>query len=265
MAFPHPAILVPRWAFSRLMGVVSHLPLPLSRREQVLRRFAERLGIDPSTAEKNLNEYGSIDAFFVRRLKPGARPIDDAPEAIVCPCDGAWQGHGSVEKGRIVQVKGIDYSLMELLHDPYLAERFEGGSFVTIYLSPKDYHRVHLPLSCWVESVRRIAGDRYPVGLGFDKIIPSLFARNARMVFRCRKKGRPVVMVMVAAMAVSDIECCFSEYDFPLEAQKGDEAGVFHLGSTVVMLFPPGCRIEAPAEGSPVRLGQRIGSWPVEA
>ncbi len=264
MPFPHPARLVPRWAFSRLMGMVSHTPLPVSIREPALGRFAERFGIDLEPIEKNLKDYKSLDDFFVRRLKPGARPIDDDPQSVVCPCDGAWQGSGSVEKGRILQVKGIDYSLTELLHAPELAQAFEGGSFVTIYLSPKDYHRVHFPLSVTVESVRSIAGERYPVGLGFDRMIPSLFARNARMVFRCRKDGKPFVLVMVAAMAVSDIECCVPEEGESHEVQKGDEAGVFHLGSTVVMLFPPKCRIEAPEEGSPVQLGQKIGLWSVE-
>jgi phosphatidylserine decarboxylase len=210
------------------------------------------------------NGYPSFDAFFTRPLRPGARPIDGA--AIVSPADGRLVDCGPIDERCHLTVKGQPYTVLDLLENDADARRYSGGSFCVIYLSPRDYHRVHCPIEGSLTAVRGIPGDLYPVNSIGERHVPRLFARNQRVVFLLdgAAVGR-VALVMVGAIIVGRITVtALDELDIvgdrrifpPKTMMRGDEIGIFHLGSTVVMLAEPG-EVLSRSPG-PVRYGQSL-------
>jgi phosphatidylserine decarboxylase len=201
--------------------------------------------------------YEHFNAFFTRALKDGARPIDPTPGAILNPCDGAISQLGRIEQGRIFQAKGHSYSVMELLGgDHERAAPFMGGDFATVYLSPKDYHRVHMPLSGTLREMIYVPGRIFSVNTVTAEGVPELFARNERVVCLFDTERGPMAMVLVGAMIVASIETVWAglvtppkrtlktfRYDeasrAPIHLEKGAEMGRFSLGSTVILLFGP--------------------------
>lgn len=220
--------------------------------------------------------YPSFNAFFTRPLKPGARPLADAQTHVLCPADGAISQIGAIADGRLVQAKGRDYTVKALLADDEVAAaRFEGGRFVTIYLAPKDYHRVHMPVDGTLRSTRYVPGRLFSVNAVTAGGVEGLFARNERLACLFDSPAGLMASVMVGAMIVAGVETVWSGRVAPHEKavvdtafagdvrlSAGAEMGRFYLGSTVILLFEPG-RIEwlpAFGPGDVVRMGQALGT-----
>lgn len=208
-------------------------------------------------ASADLADYDSFNAFFTRSLREGIRPIAQGNDVVISPVDGAISQLGSISQGRIIQAKGRDYSVTELLgNNSALAAQYEGGQFATIYLSPRDYHRIHMPLAGKLTAMRYVPGKLFSVNPRTARAVPALFARNERLVCQFDTEFGPVVMVLVGAIFVGSMETVWSGQVTPpygktvqnweyageqaLQFDKGAEMGRFNMGSTVVMLLPPG-------------------------
>ena len=273
--------LYPKKGGSAAVGIAARARLPLPLRRPLLGRFAAAYRVDLSEAEKPLDGYASFLDFFTRRLKPGLRPQDPAvPGGLNSPVDGALIASGRIEDGTLMQAKGLPYGLHDLLaHDP-LAGRFEGGAFATLYLSPRDYHRIHVPCTGRVLSVGRVEGELWPVNEASTAFTPGLYVRNRRAYWiaegACEDEGLDVAAVMVAATHVGGVvvdprwlgERALARRDrlaVPgLACAPGDDLGTFELGSTVVLVVG-GKKAKEFAWSrphGPVRVGQRLGSTP---
>jgi phosphatidylserine decarboxylase len=214
--------------------------------------------------------WSSFDAFFTRRLRAGARPVDPDPGTITSPADGSLVSMGAVDgEGRFV-VKGRPYSVAELVGDAQEARRFEGGVGCVVYLSPRDYHRVHAPVGGVIRRIRSMPGDYYPVNAIGLRHVANLFCRNRRVAIEIDAEGGigKVTVVMVVAMIVGRITTVgFADPDVPLgdhvleppvRIARGDEIGVFHLGSTVVAFVEKRAAGRWLLEEGPVRYGQAL-------
>tara|TARA_Y100001951_G_scaffold25477_2_gene19659 strand:- start:7360 stop:8199 length:840 start_codon:yes stop_codon:yes gene_type:complete len=242
--------LLPQHLLSRLVGKLAECRLPWLK-NLLIRRFITQYKVDMSEAVDSAPEaYANFNAFFTRALKDGARPIADAP--VVCPADGAISQLGEINRGRIFQAKGQDYSLQTLLgDDKALTAEFDGGSFATIYLSPRDYHRVHMPVDGTLRSMTYVPGKLFSVNTTTAENVRSLFARNERAICVFDTEFGPMAMILVGAMIVAGIETVWdgqvappprqlTTRSYPQEAptlKKGEEMGRFKLGSTVILLF----------------------------
>jgi phosphatidylserine decarboxylase len=242
----------------------------------VVRRFRVDLA---EAAEPDPRAYPHFNAFFTRALKPGARRPDPDPAAVLCPADGAVSQAGEIRDGRIFQAKGLDYSAAELLGDPALAARFDGGAFATLYLSPRDYHRVHMPLAGTLARTLHVPGRLFSVNAATAAAVPRLFARNERLVCLFDTAVGPMAVVMVGAMLVSGVETVWDgvaippyarrilhrdwrEHSPPVRLDRFAEMARFNYGSTVILLLPAGVAALDPelTAGASVRVGQRIGT-----
>lgn len=272
--------LYPKKAGSAAVGVAARARLPRALRGPLLGRFAASYGVDLAAAEKPLAEYASFLDFFTRRLRPGLRPQDPAvPGGLNSPVDGALVASGRVEAGTLVQAKGLPYRLDELLAADPLAGRFEGGAYATLYLSPKDYHRIHVPCAGRVLAVGRVEGELWPVNAASTAFTPGLYVRNRRAYWIAEgtgeDEGLDVAAVMVAATHVGGVVVdgrwlggrTLARRDRlaveSLPCAPGDDLGTFELGSTVVLLVG-GARAGSFAWGrphGPVRVGERLGAF----
>lgn len=240
-----------------------------------IRRFVARYQVDMSeAAEPDIAGYSSFNDFFTRALRPGMRPLADA--AATCPVDGAVSQLGPIERDQILQAKGHRYSTTALLGgDAQLAAQFQDGQFATIYLSPRDYHRIHMPCTGRLTRMVHVPGDLFSVNPVTARGVPGLFARNERVVCVFEGAQGPFVMVLVGATIVGSMATVWHglvnpprtgvlrHWDYPegkVVLQKGEEMGRFQLGSTVVLLFPSGpFHFSAHWEsGGAVRLGQTM-------
>ncbi|WP_448481535.1 archaetidylserine decarboxylase [Pseudoxanthomonas mexicana] len=228
-------------------------------------------------AEPDPRAYPSFNAFFTRALKPGARVADPDPRALLMPADGHISQCGAVEDGRIFQAKGQSFTAAELLGDAAAAEPFRNGLFATVYLSPRDYHRVHMPWTGTLRETVHVPGRLFSVGTDAVANVPRLFARNERLVCHFDTDFGPMVSVMVGALLVSGVETVWSGEEIPpygtaitrkdyrgkgITLERFAEMARFNYGSTVIVLLPPGVATLSPelrAE-SPVRLGQRLAT-----
>ena len=259
--------VVPRVRLSQAVGRLcdASVPAPLSRLAASLYARAYRVNLEE--CENAGPAYASFDAFFTRRLREGVRPIAQAQ--VVSPADGRLVHLGPVEKGARITVKSTEYEVGELIGDFEEAREYVGGSFGVVYLSPRDYHRVHSPVAGRLVLVRSLAGDLYPVNSIGERHVPNLFVRNQRvaLVIDTPGVGR-VTIVMVGAIIVGRITVTALGGDDtrpgvypmepPVELQRGDEIGVFHLGSTAVFLTPPGVVLSH--DLGPIRYGQALSS-----
>lgn len=216
--------------------------------------FVRLFGVDLGEAERSETaDYSCFNDFFTRALKPGARPLADERHRLICPCDGTVSNLGEIDGDTLIQAKHIHYRASALLGSRERALAFEGGRFITVYLAPRDYHRVHSPIAGRVQEEVRIPGDLFSVSARTVRTVPNLFARNERMVAMLETDQGPVGVVMVAAMLVAGIETAWGgpdrrrparevrvnkTIDYPLG--RGDELGRFHWGSTVIVLVPSG-------------------------
>ncbi len=268
--------LMPKHSFSLGMQWLSDLHLPKSVQQKAIRTFANQYSIDLDEVEKPLSEYATFDEFFTRRLKPGARIVDSAENALVSPCDGFWSNAGRIEELQLEQIKGKRYRLDALLGGEDLAEPYADGGYATLYLSPKDYHRVHFPCDGRVVLTRYIPGRQFPVNAPSVRTIEELFSRNERMVTVLETSKGLMAIVMVAATCVSRITQSYDPtlaafdrkvggtfHHYPaVDISKGDELGIFHLGSTVILAFPEETlELENGRIGAPLTMGERIATW----
>ena len=228
-------------------------------------------------ASENLDDYKHFNAFFTRQLKKDARPIDFDAKTIVSPVDGAISQCGDIKQGRIFQAKGFDFTVQELLAcDEETAKSFQDGKFSTIYLSPKDYHRMHAPLDCTITKTVHVPGRLFSVAKWTAESIPRLFARNERLVCYMETEIGTIAYVLVGAIMVSSMETVFNGLVTPpyakkvqevplndkIKLQKGDEVGRFNMGSTVILLFPPNATQlnKSLVENKVVKLGEKIAT-----
>jgi len=271
--------MVPKRAVSGAIGWGASCGIPAAFRTLMLSRFARIYGIDVAEAEKPLGEYGGFDEFFTRKLRPGARPVDDAPGRVVSPADGTVVECGLVTAGKMLQAKGSLFDLATLLGDEPAAARLEGGAYLITYLSPKDYHRVHSPVGGRVLGWQHIPGTLFSVGAKSIRSEPELFVRNERFVTLLEMEGGGLAaVVMVAAIGVGHVTASYDpevathgrgflkaalrshRYDAPKPIARGDELGIFHLGSTTIVVFEPGrVELEPLAAGSSTKMGAGIG------
>lgn len=245
--------LVPQHALSRLIGRIASCENTWVK-NTFIAWFIKRYNVDMKlAAEENPHAYACFNDFFTRALKLGARPICREPHAIVCPADGAISQLGKIIDGRIFQAKGQDYTAQELLGgDESLAKEFADGDFATVYLAPKDYHRVHMPYGGKLRSMVMVPGDLFSVNTVTANNVPRLFSRNERAVAIFDTDIGPMAVVLVGAMIVAGIETVWdgtvapianrniqtSHYPFQnIVLEKGDEMGRFKLGSTAIILF----------------------------
>ncbi|WP_290526075.1 archaetidylserine decarboxylase [Alcanivorax sp.] len=272
--------LIPQHGLSRLVGMLARSEVPWIK-TTFISLFMKRFGIDLSEAQiEDPDRFETFNAFFTRALKPEARPLEASDAAdIACPADGAVSQLGAIRANQVFQAKGHDYSLYDLLGgDSALASEFTNGQFATIYLSPRDYHRVHMPATGTLRETRYVPGDLFSVNEATANGVPNLFARNERLVCIFDTEHGPAAVILVGAMIVAGIETVFSGQVTPLPKQvvttdyqrtapitleKGDELGRFLLGSTVVLLFPEGkARFEPDLKaGSLVRVKGKLGQY----
>src|SRR6478672_8209760 len=271
--------IVPKRAVSDAIGWGVSLGIPARLRTVMLTRFARVYGIDVSEAEKPLAEYAGFDEFFTRKLRPGARPIDDAPGRVVSPADGTIVEGGLATAGKLIQAKGSDFDLAGLLDDPQAAARLENGAYLITYLSPKDYHRVHSPVGGRVVGWRHVPGTLFSVGAASIRREPGLFVRNERFITLIEMDGGGLVaVVMVAAVGVGHVTVSYDpevathqpeffraalrhrRYDQPKPIGQGEELGIFHLGSTTIVVFERDrVELDALPAGGAVKMGVGIG------
>ena len=240
--------------------------------DTVTRKFGVDLG---EAAQPDARSYPTFNAFFTRALKPGARVADPDPRVLLMPADGRISQCGPIENGRIFQAKGHSFTAAELLGDAEAAKPFENGLFATVYLSPKDYHRVHMPWTGTLRETVHVPGRLFSVGTAAVATVPRLFARNERLICHFDTSFGPMASVMVGALLVSGVETVWSGVEIPrygdaitrkdwrgkgITLERFAEMARFNYGSTVIVLLPPGVAELAPelqAEVA-VKLGQRL-------
>lgn len=240
--------------------------------------FIKRYAVKMNEAiEPDPFAYATYNNFFTRRLKPECRPIDANPAAIVSPADGAIAQIGQITNEKIIQAKGRDYSVYDLLANDPFAEQFLNGSFTTVYLAPKDYHRVHMPLNGKLLKMLYIPGKLFSVNNHAAENIPNVFARNERVVAIFDTVAGPMAVILVGAMIVGGIETVWAgpitpphtkqikNYNYAnqdaIEIAKGAEMGLFKLGSTVIVLFAPHAVMweQTITNDMEIKMGQKIG------
>jgi phosphatidylserine decarboxylase len=271
-----PQYLLPKQAITSFGGLVAgHRGGELTTR--IIRWFIRRYGVDMTEAlDADITHYASFNEFFTRALKPGLRPL--ANTALVCPVDGAISQFGAIKHDQILQAKGHRYSTTALVGgDAELAAQFADGSFATIYLSPKDYHRIHMPCDGRLLRMIHVPGELFSVNPTTARGVPGLFARNERVVCLFESALGPFVLTLVGATIVGSMATVWHGVvnpprvkqvrewryaDTPVRLKKGEEMGRFLLGSTVVLLFPKGaCQFNpAWAPERAVRLGEAMSS-----
>lgn len=225
-------------------------------------------------AEPDPRRYPDFNAFFVRSLRPGARPIAEAPGDLAAPADSVVSACGEIRGAHMIQAKGIAYTADALLGDPDDAAAFHGGSYATLYLSPRDYHRVHMPVDGQLRRMRYLPGELYSVNDYSTRHVHGLFARNERLVTVFDTPAGPMALVMVGAMFVAGMETVWTgpvDRHAPfghwqpdgeqVRLTRGDELGRFNMGSTVILLFARGRTEWTPRliEGAQIRMGEAIG------
>ncbi|AWV89417.1 archaetidylserine decarboxylase [Bradymonas sediminis] len=269
--------LLPKNFVSRAFGAVSDVEFPAPFQTTVNRVFADLVGADLSESEQEPNAYPSLNSFFTRKLRDGVRPVStDDPSAAVSPVDGVLSNFGPIVNDTLIQAKGREYRLGDLVDSGAQRKVFEGGHYATIYLSPRDYHRIHSPTSGSVTRVSYIPGHLFPVNSLAVRNIDELFAVNERLISYMEnpKMGR-VGVVKVGATCVGRIGVSFHEVETnlkfrrrreiemetPIEVAHGDELGLFNLGSTVIVLIEhPDFQFDPTlTQGQHLKMGQFLG------
>lgn len=271
-----PQYLIPKLALTRFAGFVASARAG-ALTHWIIRRFVARYGVDLSEAQQSqASDYASFNEFFTRPLREGARPQADA--AYVCPVDGAISQFGRIERDQIFQAKGHSYSTQTLVGgNAALARQFDDGEFATLYLSPRDYHRIHMPCTGRLLRMIHVPGDLFSVNPTTARGVPGLFARNERVVCVFEDEARrPFVLTLVGATIVGSMATVWHgvvnpprpgtvrewRYDTQeVVIAKGAEMGRFLLGSTVVMLFPKNTLSFNPdwAPARAIRMGEAMG------
>lgn len=252
---------------SRLVGRLADLHLPRPLRAPVYRAWSSAFGVDLTELRLALADHPSLSAFFVRRLRPGVRPMPDDAQLLPSPCDGRLQACDAILRGTIVQAKGRPYAVAELLGPLAQGLEFEGGRAWTIYLSPRDYHRVHSPVAARLGAVAWLPGDLFSVAPEVLARRAKVLSINERAVLRLDGARGPLFLVLVGALNVGRIRVVGLEPGRdvspaqPLDFERGGELARFEMGSTVVLIAPPQSYValDTLELGMALRLGQPIG------
>lgn len=260
---------------SYLWGRLAACPLPVGSRKAIYSLYIRATGVETEEIAGHLEDYRSLQEFFVRELPEGLRPIEPDPMTIVSPVDGVVSESGVIKAGSLIQAKGIDYKLRELVRNPQWSERFEGGTYVTFYLRPKDYHRIHSPISGRIVASEKVPGSLLTVMPFAVRGIPDLFSRNERLTTFIQGDRAKVAVVKVGATMVGSVIVTYdsistnsptgsyryTEYK-DITIAKGAELGRFQMGSTVVLLIESGrCRLNLPPVGSRITMGKAVAQW----
>lgn len=275
-----PLVLLPHQLLSRVVRKLTRWQIHWWK-DLLIRLFIRHFRVDMSLAQHPAaGDYPDFNSFFTRALQPGARPLPDDPLAIASPVDGCISEAGDISADRLIQAKGRDYSLTTLLGgDVERAAPFQGGKFITLYLSPRDYHRIHMPVDGRLLETTYVPGRLFSVAPHTTRAIPGLFTRNERLVTVFESPAGPLAMVMVGAIFVSCMETVWDGVVNPslgmsletrrfgtagrpdVALERGAEAGRFNMGSTVILVYGPG-RVNWSAglrPGLPVQMGQVLG------
>lgn len=265
--------LLPQNAISRLVGQAG--------RSRASRRFIKPyisfFRINTEEIERPLADYPHLTAFFTRKLKQGARPISTHPDAVISPVDGKVAQVGAIHQGTLIQAKHINYTVEQLLGcSQEKAKRFEGGTFLTIYLSPRDYHRIHMPIDGELTHLTYVPGRLFPVNSIGVHHVQGLFTKNERIITYANTPAGEMALIKVGAFIVGSVKVGYGEHttnvkggrmysrdlpDKPLY-QKGEEVGLFEFGSTVILLFEKDRIVldKKIVEGTDVKFGEQIGT-----
>ncbi len=269
--------LLPHRLLSSIALRIARIEAPWFK-NAMIRFIANKFGVDwREAASADLADYKHFNAFFTRALKLGARVAAGDERTILMPADGRISQCGPIRYGRLFQAKGFDFSAEELLADGELAKRFDGGVFATVYLSPRDYHRVHMPCAGRLLETRHVPGRLFSVGTSTVAQVPRVFARNERLVCVFETDFGPMAVVMVGALLVSGVETVWNGVEIPayadqvivrdyrtaaqpVQLDRFAEMARFNYGSTVIVLLPPGvAALDASLSAEvPVRLGQAL-------
>jgi phosphatidylserine decarboxylase len=270
------SLLDPKRRLSNLMHLATRVRYQRFKNWQIgwfIRRYRVELD-DALVADPRA--FAHFNDFFTRELRPGARPLPAQHDAICSPADGVVSESGPIVDGTMLQAKGHSYTLSELLasHDA-LVDQLKDGSFATIYLSPRDYHRVHCPMSVTLQRMTYIPGAMFSVGPKTVARVPGIFARNERVVFELNSALGQFALVMVGALCVSSVETPWhgpvkgkrrqpTTWDYPegMRFEKGVELARFNMGSTVILAFPPKtAQLTQLLPGQPLQVGELIGQY----
>lgn len=257
--------LAPQHLISRVAGAVASSEIPLIK-NSFIRWFHNKYQVDMNQAlEQDPLAYPSFNEFFTRALRADARPIQGDEQTVACPADGVLSQFGEIEQGRIIQAKGQSFTVAELLAEANPNPAYQNGQFATVYLSPRDYHRVHMPVAGTLTQMTHVPGRLFSVNSVTTEHVPRLFARNERVICHFDTAYGPMVVVLVGAMIVAGIETVWAGRVAPVKRrvehryynqqdavhlERGEELGRFYLGSTVVVLMPEG-RSHWPSHLSP--------------
>lgn len=271
---------LPQHALTKLAGSLSHCKQRWLK-DKLIRNLLNNYPVNLEEAlEPDPTQYACFHDFFTRHLKPGCRPIDNLPNGICSPCDGTISEMGKIKEDTLIQAKNHTYRVSDLVADPKDAAMFRNGHFMTVYLAPEDYHRVHMPAPGQVLSQRYVPGSLFSVNPMTTNHIPNLFARNERVITFFNSNQGPFAIILVGAMIVGSIYTRWGGPDKPHRSKsvitrsyaqspesavtldKGDEMGYFALGSTVILLFAQDLSWEYDLnQQSRIVVGQRIGHF----
>jgi len=267
--------ILPKGFISRIFGYASLIPIPTGLMNRIIEWYSEKYGVNLSEAEIPAEGFKNLNRFFTRELKPGSRKIDDDSISVVATTDSRVDQYGDINDDSILQAKGVDYSLRELI--PSIeAEKFINGKYITLYLSPGDYHRIHSPVSGRITGFFNIPGKLYTVQEFMVRGFKGLFAVNERLITYIYTDYGAVAVCKIGAINVGKIsltydhsvtnkffrsknEHIYKEDKKPL-VKKGDQIGIFNLGSTVIILFEKGMmEFSDLKDGQKVKVGEKIG------
>ncbi|PHQ81413.1 MAG: phosphatidylserine decarboxylase [Coxiella sp. (in: Bacteria)] len=269
--------LIPQHALSRLMGCFGNCT-NATYKNWMIAKFIKAYGVDMSEAlNEDPKSYACFNEFFTRPLKPGQRDFDKPDDVIISPADGAISEFGPIQQGQLLQAKGNAYSLEALVADKDAAADFQNGTFMTIYLSPKDYHRVHMPFGGTLTKMTYVPGSLFSVNEAAVDGVPGLFARNERAVCLFDTEIGPMAVIMVGAMIVASIHTVWAGQAAPqrsrhltewnyedqeLTLDRGAEMGFFQMGSTAIILFPENTMqfLDSLNVSDSIRLGDPLGT-----
>lgn len=269
--------ILPKGFISRIFGYMSLIPLPVTTMKRIISWYSEKYGVNLEEAEIPTEGFRNFNSFFTRKLKKGARKIDTNRISVISPTDSRIDQFGEIKNNSILQAKGIDYSLRELIPSQE-AEKFVDGKYITLYLSPGDYHRIHSPVSGKITGFFNIPGKLYTVQEFMVKGFKNLFSVNERLITYIQTDRGTVAVCKIGAMNVGKISLSYNdcvtnrffrrkkEFFYSSDQRpvikKGDEVGIFNLGSTVILLFQKKMiKFEKLKVGKKVKVGEKIGTF----
>jgi len=268
--------VLPKSLLSRLFGYIARIPIPQFLLKKIMKWYIASYGVIENEMVIPEKGFRNLDQFFTRQIKEGSHPVDTSKKSIVSPVDARVDQYGSIDNETLIQAKGVSFSLKELIPSE-TAERFKDGSFMTLYLSPGDYHRIHSPIAGKITGYFNLPGKLYTVQEFMVKGLPGLFNINERLISYVEAQNKLCAVIKVGAMNVGRMTLAYDTvmtnktfrrkkelfYDKGSEptAEKGGELGTFHMGSTIVLLFEKDTATFNDIEiGTAVRMGQAIGS-----